>query len=168
MVGGKTGASPKGGVASWGPFLLEREAMRKILLVVMALALLVAQAMTAQADDGPHIEQTRQAAGGWGCEGGTKIEPVEAGRYDGVRIVLNGDKTFDFRTVDGTVVTSVLVKGGPTANFYDFGDGVSSWQGLHAPERSNGSLPGLSHICLMTSDGPDCPKKRHCEPPKGT
>ncbi len=91
-----------------------------------------------------------------------KIEPVEDGTFpfsfDGVSgtitlVVDEGAKTFDF-TIDGAAAVSVLVKGGPNANWYDYRpDGVTSDVDLHAPRR-NGGLFGLSHISFCLVEAP--------------
>lgn len=91
-----------------------------------------------------------------------KIEPVEDGvfpfSFDGVSgeitlVVDEGAKTFDF-SITGAVAVSVIVKGGPNANWYDYRpDGVSSDVDLHAPSR-NGGLFGLSHISFCLAEAP--------------
>ncbi len=96
-----------------------------------------------------------------------KVEPVADGTFttDGFSVTLDvrmltaddpqhaGDQTgsqvVDFTATGGTVI-GVVVKGGPTANFYDYRPaGVTSGTGLHAPaldQQNNQKFAGLSHI----------------------
>jgi hypothetical protein len=89
-----------------------------------------------------------------------KFEPVEDAvvplswmglNFDLTIDVDEGAKTFDFSFSNGFGVNGILVKGGPDANVYDYGDGATSDTGLHAPEQSPGKYYGLSHIsfCIV-------------------
>lgn len=93
------------------------------------------------------------------CTGDLKIEPVESGTYGPVTIAVHGS-SFDFSSTQ--IVTDVIVKGGPNANWYDYGDGVFSDTNLTAPTNPrNGKPYGLSHLCFSFGDDkkdPD-PKK---------
>ncbi|GAA5112515.1 hypothetical protein [Haloechinothrix salitolerans] len=93
------------------------------------------------------------------CTGDLKIEPVESGTYGPVTITVHGS-SFDFSST--VLVTDVIVKGGPDANWYDYGDGVFSDTDLTAPiNAKNGKPYGLSHLCFSLGDDkkdPD-PKK---------
>jgi hypothetical protein len=90
-----------------------------------------------------------------------KIEPVPSGEtkhaftFDDVSgtVTLDvNDPLFDF-SIDGAVAISVLVKGGPNTNWYDYQPGgVTSDVDLHAPINPRTDEPhGLSHIsfCLV-------------------
>jgi hypothetical protein len=81
------------------------------------------------------------------CDGGLKIEPVVDGTFDGVTIDVT-NSSFSF-TTDGSLVTSVIVKGGPNANLYSYSPGVTSDEGLTAPIRSGTATYGLSHLCFF-------------------
>lgn len=96
------------------------------------------------------------------CDGGVKIEDPASGGYDlffgTFTIHLNitvtntaQGPTFSFSSPDpGELVTSMYVKGGPTANFYDYGTGLASDTGLHSPiNDNNGKYYGLSHLCIF-------------------
>lgn len=96
------------------------------------------------------------------CDGGVKIEDPASGGYDlffgtftiHLNITVSNTAlgpTFSFSSPDpGELVTSMYVKGGPTANFYDFGTGVVSDTGLHSPiNDNNGKYYGLSHLCIF-------------------
>lgn len=96
------------------------------------------------------------------CDGGVKIEDPASGGYNlffgtftihldiTVTNTASGP-TFSFSSPDpGEVVTSMYVKGGPTANFYQYGAGVTSDTGLHSPiNDNNGKYYGLSHLCIF-------------------
>ena len=126
--------------------------MRRIAILAMAMLMVVATAAVASANHVRPVvtEITKPADGGWSCEGGIKIEPVESGTYGGITITVHDDKTFDFST-SGVLVTSVIVKGGPNANLYSYGSPTRGDTGLHAPENDkNGKYYGLSHLCFMT------------------
>lgn len=98
-----------------------------------------------------HVQPT-QLSGNPSCEGDLKIEPVVSGTYDGVTITVHGS-TFDFTTSGDTVVTSVIVKGGPNANLYTYDPPATSDTGLHAPINPNNNKPyGLSHLCFSTDE----------------
>lgn len=57
-----------------------------------------------------------------------------------------GSQVFDF-TASGGSVTSVVVKGGPNANLYEYDPAVNSGTALHSPVNpSNNKFFGLSHI----------------------
>lgn len=91
------------------------------------------------------------------CEGGLKIEPVTSGTYGPVTISVSGS-SFSFTSTE--VVTAVIVKGGPNANLYNYGAGVTSDSGLNAPiNPKNGNPYGLSHLCFFA-------EKKGEEPPK--
>jgi hypothetical protein len=84
------------------------------------------------------------------CVDGLKIEPVQDGTFGPVTIDVTGS-TFSF-TTDGTLVNSVVVKGGPNANLYDYSGegGVTSDSGLHSPiNPKTGNPYGLSHLCFF-------------------
>lgn len=98
-----------------------------------------------------HVEPT-QLTGNPTCEGALKIEPVVSGTYDGVTITVHGS-TFDFTTTGDTVVTSVVVKGGPNANLYTYDPAATADTGLHAPINAKNDRPyGLSHLCFSTDE----------------
>lgn len=83
-----------------------------------------------------------------------KIDPVVGGTYDGVTITVHG-RYVDFTSTD-TVLT-VVVKGGPNANLYDYTTvgGVTSDTDLSAPINPNTNKPyGLSHLCFTFGDTP--------------
>lgn len=93
------------------------------------------------------------------CGTGLKIEPVASGTYDGVTITVHGS-FFDF-TTDGSLVSDVIVKGGPDANWYHYDPAVTADTNLSAPiNPKNGKPYGLSHLCFSVGDKkiPD-PKK---------
>jgi hypothetical protein len=137
--------------------------MRSVILAALAgvLALVLAPAAM-----GSQVEPTL-ISGNPSCAGGVKIEPVRSGTYlDGALTITttntSSGQEFSFAT-NGIVVTSVIVKGGPNANFYDYTalGGVSSDTGLHSPlNTSNGRWYGLSHLCFFTDD------KKPPPPPK--
>ena|SRR5829696_7823816 len=86
-------------------------------------------------------------AGNPSCEGGTKIDPVASGTYSvagGTVTITVNNGSFDFTST--VLVTSVIVKGGPSANLYTYpAPGVLSDTNLVAP-----SGRGLSHLCFFT------------------
>lgn len=91
-------------------------------------------------------------AGNPSCEGAQKIEPVVSGTYGGVSIDVHGS-TFDFFTDGDTVVSDVIVKGGPNANWYHYDPAVNEDFGLHSPiNPKNGRPYGLSHLCFTVGD----------------
>lgn len=82
------------------------------------------------------------------CDGGLKIEPVTSGTYGPITITVSGS-SFGFTSTE--TVTSVIVKGGPNANFYNYGDGVTSDSGLNSPTNAKTGGPyGLSHLCFFS------------------
>lgn len=120
---------------------------------VVAFAAVLAMLGIALSASATHVEPTL-LTGNPTCEGGLKIEPVVSGTYPAppaspsVTIVVSGS-SFSF-TANGTLVTSVIVKGGPDANLYDYGTGVSSDTGLTAPNNPKSNRPyGLSHLCFF-------------------
>lgn len=85
---------------------------------------------------------------------GLKIDPVVSGTYDGVTITVHGVYV-DFTSTQ-TVLT-VVVKGGPNANLYDYSGvgGVTSDTNLSAPTNPNNGKPyGLSHLCFTFGETP--------------
>jgi hypothetical protein len=89
-----------------------------------------------------------------------KLEPVEdatiALSHEGMTGTLVVDvtgSTFDFTFSGDFVAAAVIVKGGPNANFYDYGpDGAAADTGLHAPVNpANGTFYGLSHISFCVA-----------------
>ena len=126
--------------------------MKKFVILAVAGLLLVVSAATASAGhQSPSIaEINKSAAGGWACEDGVKVDPVETGWYGGVYVEVDGD-TFSFSTADDVLVTAVIVKGGKNANLYIYGSTHGDY-GLHAPDNAkSGKYYGLSHLCFMTS-----------------
>ena len=81
-----------------------------------------------------------------------KVDPAASGEFtDGtltVNITINetaNGQTFDWTSNIG--VQTVVVKGGPNANVYNYGSpGSTGDSGLHAPENPSGGYAGLSHI----------------------
>src|SRR5688572_3770378 len=81
-----------------------------------------------------------------------KIEPVADGTYTDGTLTVTIDvrdtaagPVFDFTANIG--VDTVIVKGGPNANIYNYSPEATSDTGLHAPVNdSNGKYFGLSHI----------------------
>lgn len=96
-----------------------------------------------------------EVSGNPSCAGGLKIEPVVDGTYGPITIDVTGS-SFSF-TTDGTLVTTVIVKGGPNANLYTYpAPGLSSDAGLNAPINPNNGKPyGLSHLCFFVDDKKD-------------
>ncbi|MGH3859988.1 hypothetical protein [Actinokineospora sp.] len=95
------------------------------------------------------------------CAGGFKIEPVTSGAKGGIVTLTVTGSTFSFTTIDGFLVTSVIVKGGPGFNLYTYpAPGVTSDTGLHSPVNPNGGFAGLSHLCFFGDE------KGEPEPPK--
>lgn len=90
-------------------------------------------------------------AGNPSCEGGLKIDPVVSGTYGAVTIVVTGT-SFSFSTANGELVSDVIVKGGPNANWYHYDPPVTSDTGLVAPTNKTGGLYGLSHLCFSVDD----------------
>jgi hypothetical protein len=149
--------------------------MRKVLLLLaIAASALGVSALAGAEPGGPSGQgvQPQQVAmtAANACSGGQKIEDPADGTYavdypigskDWGTLTIdvhNGSSgpTFDFVTSAWKdLVTSMYVKGGPTANFYDYSakqyGGVSWDTGLHAPVNpANGKFYGLSHICIFT------------------
>ncbi|PXY18541.1 hypothetical protein BA062_35020 [Prauserella flavalba] len=92
-----------------------------------------------------------QISGNPSCEGGLKIDPVVSGTYGPVTIVVTGS-SFSF-TTDGSLVSDVIVKGGPNANWYHYDPAVTADSGLTAPINPNNGRPyGLSHLCFSVDD----------------
>ena len=96
------------------------------------------------------------------CTGQLKIEPVRSGTFaasfggEAGSITINVRDTgngpvFDFATDKAShLVKAVVVKGGPNANVYDYGAGVTADSGLHAPLNKD-KWYGLSHLCFATA-----------------
>jgi hypothetical protein len=148
--------------------------MRKILLAVpfiAALAALVAVGIAVSAA-GPASTAGVQPAEvdmnvANACEGGRKVDT--GGVYDlsfgtftmhlTITVTPNavGGPSIAFQSADpGELVTTMYVKGGPTANLYSYGTGVQSDSNLHAPVNPNGNqgptgvkFYGLSHLCIF-------------------
>jgi hypothetical protein len=118
--------------------------------------------------DGPAVAPSF-VSGNPSCEGGAKIDPVTSGvhavNFDGfagtitITVVDTATgPTFTFETDHPShLVTSVLVKGGPNANLYDYlgglGVGLAHDDGLRSPFGAGpgGSKSfGLSHLCFFT------------------
>lgn len=141
--------------------------MRKLLvLAVLVGASALAMSGIALADhsppDGPAVAPS-PIAGNPSCEGALKIDPAVSGTYNttfggfagSITITVVNTAmgpTFTFVTDNaGHLVTSVIVKGGPNALFYNYGAGIAHDDGLHAPlNLNNGKWYGLSHLCFAT------------------
>ena len=126
--------------------------MKKAIVLALAGVMLFVTAATASAGHvTPYVELiTKSDAGGWSCDGGIKVDPVETGWYGGVYVEVDGD-TFSFST-DGVLVDSVIVKGGKNANLYIYSPSTRGDNGLYAPlNTKNGKFYGLSHLCFMTT-----------------
>ena len=150
--------------------------MRKAILAV-PLLVVAAVALFAVAMGGAHAgpasaagvtpEEVAQAAAN-ACEGGVKVNG--GGEFDlsfgtftmHLTITVTprdvGGPYVAFESGDAQeLVTSIYVKGGPTANFYDYpGNGAQSDSLLHAPINHNGNqgstgmkFYGLSHLCIF-------------------
>lgn len=126
--------------------------LRMALLAALLAALAVVGSATAAFADHRSVEVV---SGNPSCDGGLKIEPVADGTYGPVTIDVTGS-SFSF-TTDGSLVTNVIVKGGPNANLYTYpAPGVTSDSGLTAPiNPSNGKPYGLSHLCFFVDDKKD-------------
>jgi hypothetical protein len=140
-----------------------------VLAVVAAAALtIVAIAMAhagAASGDGVIPEQVAMGDAN-ACVGGTKIENPADAEYDLDFEGFDGAITIDVKnTALGPVfdyvtdhslhlVTSMYVKGGPTANWYDYlpvPGGQTADTGLHSPvNHANEKYYGLSHVCIFT------------------
>ncbi|MQA59918.1 MAG: hypothetical protein GEU86_00150 [Actinophytocola sp.] len=121
------------------------------LSAIAAFAVVAALFGVALSASAGHVTPT-VLSGNPSCEGGIKIEPVVSGTYDGVTITVHGS-TFDFTTTGDTVVTSVIVKGGPNANLYTYNPAATSDTGLQAPANPKNDRPyGLSHLCFFTDE----------------
>jgi hypothetical protein len=109
------------------------------------------------------------------CTGATKTGNLVSGTYavsfggfaGSVTVTVSNTAQgpeFSFATDSAShLVTSVVVKGGPNANLYDYGaPGVASDTGLHSPLNTNGKWYGLSHVCFFTEkkSTPPPPKKK--------
>jgi hypothetical protein len=122
--------------------------------------------------DGPAVDPS-VVLGNPSCDGGTKIDPATSGVYAvnfegfaGTITITVVDTatgpTFTFVTDHPShLVTSVLVKGGPSANLYNYlaappaglGVGLAHDDGLRSPFGAGpgGSKSfGLSHLCFFT------------------
>jgi hypothetical protein len=140
---------------------------------LVGAAALVVTAIAVSAAGGPSglgVQPTQVAmAPANACAGGDKIEdpsdgvyPWSFGGFDGTITIdvtnTSAGPVFSFETnthglvPDDHVVTSLYVKGGPTANFYQYAaPGVSADTGLHAPVNpKNGKYYGLSHLCIFS------------------
>lgn len=119
-----------------------------IIAVLLALASLGMSVGVASATTNPTPTPV-YIPGNPSCEGGLKIEPVRSGTYGPITITVNGPRVRFSSTV---LVTSVIVKGGPNANLYDYGTGVKRGSGLTAPINPRTNRPyGLSHVCFFTA-----------------
>jgi hypothetical protein len=99
---------------------------------------------------------------------GLKIDPVVSGTYDGVTITVHDSVYVDFTSAQ-TVLT-VVVKGGPNANLYDYSGigGVTSDKNLSAPTNPKTGKPyGLSHLCFTFGEAPP-PSSSVPPPPSGS
>jgi hypothetical protein len=96
------------------------------------------------------------------CVGGVKIDdPVSGWAYAftfdgeaGTITFTHSGGTLSFVTDDPShVVTSILIKGGPTnAVLYTYAGGTDSDTGLTAPTNPNNNKPyGVSHVCVFTA-----------------
>lgn len=83
-----------------------------------------------------------------------KIEPVASGTHsDGTLTVTLAVQNKSFDWTANRAVNIVIVKGGPSANVYDYGAGETSDTGLKAPGNA-----GLSHLSFCYNpDGPTPP-----------
>jgi hypothetical protein len=102
--------------------------------------------------------------GSWACKGGIKLDPPTAGSYSFPGFDLGGGHTvtinltisyvngkLSWASTSGEYVTSVLVKGGPPANLYNYVPvaPVYSDSGLVPPTNPNNGKPyGFSHLCF--------------------
>jgi len=136
----------------------------KVVRVAFIIAAMV-MALSAQATFATHWASAEvvPATDSQDCAGGTKINDPESGvayavSFDGFAGTITFTITnspagplLAFQTDSPDhLVTSMLVKGGPTsAILYTYaGDGVDSDTGLHAPVNpNNGKYYGVSHIC---------------------
>jgi hypothetical protein len=90
------------------------------------------------------------------CDGGTKIDPVNAGTYaliggGSIEIILGANKTFGFDTHGTATVSAILVKGGPNAYLWTLTDpDTEIASGLYSPNNRGGQRAGLSHICIFS------------------
>lgn len=100
------------------------------------------------------------------CANGTKIDdPVSGtayaanfGGYSGtITFTISGSAAGDLLAFDTNhpthIITSILIKGGPTqANLYVYPGGDDEDSGLHAPFNANsGKWYGVSHVCFFTA-----------------
>jgi hypothetical protein len=141
--------------------------MRKLiaLLAIASVGLVAAGMAVAGHGDGEPEVAPSLFVGNPSCTGGAKtaggnvtsqVLPAFFSGFAGSITITRVDTpqgpTFSFIT-DGPshLVTSVLVKGGPNANLYDYGTGIAHDDGLHAPlNPDNGKYYGLSHACFFT------------------
>ena len=145
--------------------------MRKLLFGVPVLVAAVAVALFAvsigTSAAGPAsaagvVPQEVDMAVANACQGGQKIENPTTGGYDvffgtftihldiTVTNSANGPLVAFSSPDPGELVTSMYVKGGPTANFYNYGAGIQADSLLHAPVNpNNGKYYGLSHLCIF-------------------
>jgi hypothetical protein len=135
---------------------------RIVYLGACAAALAVAVAGTA----GAALVEPTLVLGNPSCRDAVTVNNPSSGTFGGVTIsVTNTAKgpELSFTTNSASLlVTSVVVKGGPNANLYDYGaPGVQADSGLHSPlNTNNGKWFGLSHVCFFTD------KKKTPPPPK--
>ena len=149
--------------------------MRKLAFLALLVGVTsLAIAGIASADhsppDGPEVspnvvtnDGSGDGGGQWDCAGGVKLDPPTAGTYvftnfdignnhivSNLTLVVsysNGKLTFESTT--GELVSDVFVKGGPNANWYDYGAGVFHDDGLVPPTNPNNNKPyGFSHLCF--------------------
>ena len=154
--------------------------MKKVLFLgglVAAIALVVAgfAVAVAGAPSGDGVQPTEVAMQvSNACDGGQKLDgdadggptgDLDSGTYpfsfEGfpgtITITVrntSAGKVFDYVTDHPThLITSMYVKGGPTANFYNYlptPGGQQADTGLHSPvNANNGKYYGLSHICVF-------------------
>jgi hypothetical protein len=134
--------------------------MRRVFLAVLAGVLTVAIAPAANAAQVDPL----LILGNPSCSGALTIQSPSNGVFGPITITRTDTAIgpeFGF-TTDGTLVTGVIVKGGPNANFYDYSGlgGVTSDSGLHSPlNPSNNKWYGLSHLCFFTDDKKPPPPK---------
>lgn len=88
---------------------------------------------------------------------GFRVDPVVSGLHsktvtiDSVTYVVYHQVSSDKKTlsfwVDGgaAIVKSVTVKGGPSANIYEYSGGTDEDCGLQSPRMGNGNVPQISH-----------------------
>lgn len=108
---------------------------------------------------GDAASEARQAGGGTACGSfATKIDNWASGGMDGIythagnTIAISKSDAKTFTWSSEKEICAVIVKGGNSANVYNYGPGACTDSGLCAPVNNSGNNADISHVTFVWND----------------